>query len=70
MEQSVTNGVDWSPLWGFRREHYNKKWLKEAKRFEDRHEINWLEWDPDLSEQRYGLDELGKKENDMSSFFD
>lgn len=29
MEASITEGVDWSVLWDFRRETYDKKWLKE-----------------------------------------
>jgi len=29
MESSITEGVDWSVLWDFRRETYDKKWLKE-----------------------------------------
>lgn len=29
MESNVSAGVDWSVLWQFRQETYNKKWLKE-----------------------------------------
>ena len=29
MEANVKNGVDWSVLWDFRKENYEKKWLKE-----------------------------------------
>ena len=29
MQARVRAGVDWSPLWDFRAEHYQKKWLKE-----------------------------------------
>jgi hypothetical protein len=29
MQESVKEGVDWSPLWDFRRETYETKWLKE-----------------------------------------
>lgn len=29
MQNLVTDGVDWSVLWQFRQENYNKKWLKE-----------------------------------------
>ena len=29
MQTNVNNGVDWSVLWDFRKETYNKKWLKE-----------------------------------------
>ena len=29
MQASVYTGVDWSPLWDFRKETYEKKWLKE-----------------------------------------
>jgi hypothetical protein len=29
MQSNVTEGVDWSPLWDFRKEHYKHKWLTE-----------------------------------------
>jgi len=29
METNINTGVDWSVLWEFRKETYNKKWLKE-----------------------------------------
>lgn len=29
MQTNVQDGVDWSPLWDFREETYDKKWLKE-----------------------------------------
>lgn len=29
MEANINTGVDWSVLWDFRKETYNKKWLKE-----------------------------------------
>ena len=29
MQSNITQGVDWSVLWQFRNETYNKKWLKE-----------------------------------------
>jgi len=29
MQHNVSDGVDWSVLWQFRNETYNKKWLKE-----------------------------------------
>lgn len=29
MQSNITQGVDWSVLWEFRNETYNKKWLKE-----------------------------------------
>ena len=29
MSENVDNGVDWSVLWDFRIETYDKKWLKE-----------------------------------------
>ena len=29
MQSQVTDGVDWSVLWQFREETYDKKWLKE-----------------------------------------
>ena len=29
MQYNVNNGVDWDVLWDFRKETYNKKWLKE-----------------------------------------
>lgn len=29
MQTNVQEGVDWSPLWDFRKETYDKKWLKE-----------------------------------------
>jgi len=29
MQLNVQDGVDWSPLWDFRKETYDKKWLKE-----------------------------------------
>lgn len=30
IQESVNDGVDWSVLWQFRNETYNKKWLKES----------------------------------------
>ena len=29
MQNNVSEGVDWSPLWDFRQETYDRKWLKE-----------------------------------------
>ena len=29
MQTNVKEGVDWSQLWDFRKETYDKKWLKE-----------------------------------------
>ena len=29
MQHNVKEGVDWSPLWDFRQETYDKKWLNE-----------------------------------------
>ena len=30
MEKNITEGVDWSVLWDFRKEYFDKKWLKEC----------------------------------------
>lgn len=32
MQARVPDGVDWSVLWDFRREHFHRKWLKEDAR--------------------------------------
>ena len=29
MQNNVKDGVDWTPLWDFRKETYDRKWLKE-----------------------------------------
>jgi len=29
MESNVSDGVDWSVLWDFRKEHFEQKWLGE-----------------------------------------
>lgn len=55
MQQQVKDGVDWSVLWDFRREHFKKKWLKENWFGRPERVREWRKWDPDKSEMRYGL---------------
>lgn len=31
MQQHITNGVDWQPLWDFRRTHFQPEWLRELR---------------------------------------